>query len=593
MKRAMILTSCVIAILVLFSQAAFAQSTEFTYQGRLLNGTLPANGSHDFEFSLFDGITGGGQIGTTVSLTAVNVNNGVFSVRIDFGNQFPGANRYLEIRVKESGGTEFTTLTPRQAISSAPYAIKSLSSENATNANSATSANTATTATNSLRLSGVDGRLYVVTGDARLSDARNPLPGSVNYIQNSTAQQLLSNFNVSGSGVVGGTLSGGIVNAATQFNIGGNRVFGVGGSNISVGVESGPATQSSLNNTFFGYRAGSNSLGSFNTFFGSSAGAANIASNNSFFGYAAGFGTTGTDNVFLGYFSGNSNSSGLRNTFVGSSSGFGNTIGSNNTVLGFGTGFGANNLNFATAIGAGAIVSTNNTVVLGRSADRVRVPGNLMVEGQMQSVSTNGITSYYMQAAGTNKGILFESLNANPNAVLWISQYEPATGTTQTRLSINSNGTLSVYGLGTGGTTALCRNTVSSEISSCSSSIRYKTNINPFYSGLALIRRLRPVSFNWKDGGMLDVGLVAEEVNKVEPLLTTTNDKGEVEGVKYDRVGIVLVNAVNEQQAQIESQQKQFDEQKETIKRQQAEIDALKKFVCSQNPTAGLCQPKY
>ena len=66
-----------------------AQSTEFTYQGRLLSGTSPANGSHDFEFSLYDAILDGNQIGSTVSLTAVNVNNGVFSARIDFGNQFP------------------------------------------------------------------------------------------------------------------------------------------------------------------------------------------------------------------------------------------------------------------------------------------------------------------------------------------------------------------------------------------------------------------------------------------------------------------------------------------------------------------------
>ncbi|MEP6903347.1 MAG: tail fiber domain-containing protein, partial [Actinomycetota bacterium] len=137
-------------------------------------------------------------------------------------------------------------------------------------------------------------------------------------------------------------------------------------------------------------------------------------------------------------------------------------------------------------------------------------------------------------------------------------------------------------------------------ISTCSSSIRYKTNINSFRPGIALIKQLRPVSFNWKDGGSVDMGLVAEEVNAVEPLLTTTNEKGEVEGVKYDRVGVVLVNAVNEQQTQIEAQQKQIDEQKSLIKQQQekldiqqSELEALKKFVCSQNPSAEICKPKF
>ena len=72
-----------------------AQSTEFTYQGRLLSGAVPADGSHDFEFALWDGDSGSNQIGPTISLTQVNVNNGVFSVRLDFGNVFPGANRFL------------------------------------------------------------------------------------------------------------------------------------------------------------------------------------------------------------------------------------------------------------------------------------------------------------------------------------------------------------------------------------------------------------------------------------------------------------------------------------------------------------------
>src|SRR5262245_9317372 len=86
----------------------------------------------------------------------------------------------------------------------------------------------------------------------------------------------------------------------------------------------------------------------------------------------------------------------------------------------------------------------------------------------------------------------------------------------------------------------------------CVSSIRYKTNVHDFSSGLELINRLRPVSFDWKSTGMHDFGLIAEEVAEVEPLLTTSNKEGTVEGVKYDRLGVVLINAIREQQAQIE-----------------------------------------
>ena len=82
---------------------------------------------------------------------------------------------------------------------------------------------------------------------------------------------------------------------------------------------------------------------------------------------------------------------------------------------------------------------------------------------------------------------------------------------------------------------------------------------------------------------MPDMGLVAEDVNAVEPLLTTLNKDGQVEGVKYDRVGVVLINAVKEQQAQIEAQQKQ-------IEFQQKQIELLTKVVCSMNPKVEICR---
>lgn len=88
-----------------------------------------------------------------------------------------------------------------------------------------------------------------------------------------------------------------------------------------------------------------------------------------------------------------------------------------------------------------------------------------------------------------------------------------------------------------------------------------------------------------------DLGLGAEDVANVEPLLVTYNNKGEVEGVKYDRVGVVLVNAVKEQQTQIESLERQSQSQQKQIGEQRKLIEALRVFVCSQNPTAEICKP--
>jgi hypothetical protein len=71
------------------------------------------------------------------------------------------------------------------------------------------------------------------------------------------------------------------------------------------------------------------------------------------------------------------------------------------------------------------------------------------------------------------------------------------------------------------------------------------------------------------------MGLIAEEVAEVEPLLATYKN-GEVNGVKYDRIGVVLINAVKEQQAQIEALK--------------AEIAALKSLLCAKNGEAAICK---
>jgi hypothetical protein len=124
------------------------------------------------------------------------------------------------------------------------------------------------------------------------------------------------------------------------------------------------------------------------------------------------------------------------------------------------------------------------------------------------------------------------------------------------------------------------------------SSIRYKTNVETLTGSLDLVARLRPVTFNWKGNGTADLGFIAEEVEKAEPLLTIKNPKGEIDGVRYDRIGVVAINAIKEQQAQIEAQTKRIDEQQKTIADQQRQIDELRKLVCAANVSAGPCKEK-
>jgi hypothetical protein len=99
----------------------------FTYQGELTDDQgSPLSGPYDFEFRLYDGSGGGAtQIGGTVSAGDVQVDEGRFAVSLNFGSDaFNGDARWLELRVREGASTgSYTTLSPRQALTPAPYAL--------------------------------------------------------------------------------------------------------------------------------------------------------------------------------------------------------------------------------------------------------------------------------------------------------------------------------------------------------------------------------------------------------------------------------------------------------------------------------------
>jgi hypothetical protein len=254
--------------------------------------------------------------------------------------------------VRRTGDTGVPTLlSPRQKLTSTPYAIRSLSAVTADNA------------TNATQLGGTTADQFVLTGDVRLSDARPPTAGSGNYIQNGTASQPSSNFNVNGTGKAD------TFDANTQFNLGGARVLSNSGtSNLFAGQNSGQANTSGNRNSFFGYSSGNtNTTGDVNSFFGNSAGQFNTVGRfNDFFGDSSGlFNTTGNFNSFFGSQSGNQNTTGSNNTFVGNYAGQTNTTGNGNTTLGFFTNVLGNNLTNATAIGANARVDASNSLVLG------------------------------------------------------------------------------------------------------------------------------------------------------------------------------------------------------------------------------------
>lgn len=120
----------VVMLAALATPLAFAQvpvGSAFTFQGQLKENGAPVNTTTgQFEFKLFDADVGGNQVGGTVPLTNVSVNNGLFTVGLDFGAApFGGDARWLEVRVYKAG-PGWVTLTPRQRVAPAPYALFAL-----------------------------------------------------------------------------------------------------------------------------------------------------------------------------------------------------------------------------------------------------------------------------------------------------------------------------------------------------------------------------------------------------------------------------------------------------------------------------------
>src|SRR2546425_7932524 len=94
---------------------------DFTYQGRLNDGSAGANGQYDLTFGLYDAATAGSRI-VTVTNFNVAVSNGLFTTQVNFGSGiFIGYALWIEVGVRASGSPSgFTPLTPLQPLTPTP-----------------------------------------------------------------------------------------------------------------------------------------------------------------------------------------------------------------------------------------------------------------------------------------------------------------------------------------------------------------------------------------------------------------------------------------------------------------------------------------
>lgn len=505
-------------------QDVAAQTTAFNYQGRLTDGGNPANGSFQMQFKLFDALSGGNQIGSTLNDVPVTVSQGVFSVKLDFGaNALSGADRWLEIAVRHNSGESYVTLSPREQIASSPYAVRTLSAataDTAMNATNATNATTAATATNALNLGGVAANQYVQTTDPRLSDLRNPLPGSASYIQNGTSPQSSSNFNISGNGTIGGNLSvaggagiSGLV-VAPNLNVGG--MIGVGTAtpqsrlhvNGSGSFVSSTAARFDLGNTVSGNRY--YQFVSDSGFWHTGPAASDVNGISMDLSGKVGI-NTNTPNTYLSVFGG----------VPWTSDGWSAAVNMPNVSA---IGWEANSSNLRFGMG-----QTNAGLAFFRT---------------FSTFGSQGGNAVYDITVDTTTGFVG----------IGLSLATPA----QRRLHVNGRARIASIPL-EASAAQVCFNGAGDLLQCGASSLKWKKNIHRFSAGLDAILRLRPISYQWKEDGRFDVGLGAEDVAKIVPELALRNADGDVTGVKYERINLLLINAVKQQQGQIETLERQVN----------------------------------
>ena len=157
--------------------AVHAQSTAFTYQGRLTDSSgSPSTGGYDLRVAVFDA-AGGGNLRGLLTNSAVAVSNGLFTTTLDFGfGVFNGGPRWLEIGVRSNGtATAFNTLAPRQAVLPAPYAFWSAN------------ASQAVTVTGTVPSSGLNG---VYSNPVSFNNPANGFAGDGGGLNNVNAAQL-------------------------------------------------------------------------------------------------------------------------------------------------------------------------------------------------------------------------------------------------------------------------------------------------------------------------------------------------------------------------------------------------------------------
>jgi hypothetical protein len=327
-------------------------------------------------------------------------------------------------------------------------------------------------------------------------------------------------------------------------------------------------------NTGSGYLAlYSNQNGTGNTAIGGKALYSNVANYNTATGYGALYSNyTGIGNVADGFKALLNNKTGESNTAEGYAALYSNTVTSGNTAEGSQALY-YNSADYNTANGFGALYTN------GSGAFNTAVGASALYYNQ--SGSFNVALGYY---AGSNLTTGSQNIDIGNNGVA---------GDANT-IKIGVQGTqTATYIAGIRGATIAGGVAVvvdaAGQLGVRSSSARFKEEIKSMDEASEAILALKPVTFRYKKAldpqGIPQFGLVAEQVEKVDPDLVVRDEKGQIFSVRYEAVNAMLLNEFLKEHQRVLELQGRVDQVVAQMKEQARAIEAVSKKVETNKPS--------
>ena len=308
--------------------------------------------------------------------------------------------------------------------------------------------------------------------------------------------------------------------------------------------------------------------GSDNTAVGSGTLYFNTANNNTATGYfALRNNSSGADNTATGVNALLNNSTGAGNTADGSQALISNTSGANNTAAGIAALYENTIGNFNTAFGTQALesnttASKNTALGFWALIDNTTGANNIAVGYQAGVNLTTGSNNIDIGASGP----------AGEANTIRIGK----SGTQKKTFVAGIRGVTVASGVGViVGTTG--------QLGTVVSSARFKEAIKPMDNASETILSLKPVTFRYKEeldpDKIPQFGLVAEEVEKVNPDLVARDEEGKIMSVRYEAVNAMLLNEFLKEHRKVQDQEVRLSKQDAINAQQLARLAELEKKI--------------